>query len=152
MEFSHVKEILRIIGESPFTEIKLEVDDLRIIAAKPAQAASGAEKLKVLEFDRFAGIEEPMTIIPEKRPEPVNGNVVESPLVGTFYESPSPGLPPFVSVGSKVKKGDVLCIIEAMKVMNEIVSDQDGVVSRILVSNGEMVEYGQPIFIIGKHA
>jgi acetyl-CoA carboxylase biotin carboxyl carrier protein len=76
------------------------------------------------------------------------GNIVKSPIVGTFYQSPSPDKPPFVKVGDTVKKGDVIMIIESMKLMNEIQSEFDGVVERILVSNGDAVEYDQPVMII----
>lgn len=78
----------------------------------------------------------------------VSGNVVKSPIVGTFYAAASPEKPPFVTVGQQVKKGDVLMIIESMKLMNEIQSDFDGVVSEILVNNGDAVEFDQPIMII----
>ena len=80
--------------------------------------------------------------------EDFGGNIVKSPIVGTYYQSPSPDKPPFVKVGDKVKKGDVIMIIESMKLMNEIQSDFDGVVDRILVSDGQAVEYDQPIMII----
>lgn len=76
------------------------------------------------------------------------GNIVKSPIVGTYYRSPSPDKPPFVKVGDKVKKGDVIMIIESMKLMNEVQSEFDGVVERILVSDGQAVEYDQPIMII----
>jgi len=78
----------------------------------------------------------------------VSGNVVKSPIVGTFYAAPSPDKPAFVKVGDEVKKGDVIMIIESMKLMNEIQSDFDGVVEQILVSDGQAVEYDQPIMII----
>lgn len=78
----------------------------------------------------------------------VDGNVVKSPIVGTFYAAPSPEKPPFVTVGDTVKKGDVIMIIESMKLMNEVRSDFDGVVEKILVSDGQAVEYDQPIMII----
>lgn len=78
----------------------------------------------------------------------VSGNVVKAPLVGTFYAAPSPDKPPFVKVGQQVKKGDVIMIIESMKLMNEVQSDFDGTVAEILVQNGEAVEYDQPIMII----
>lgn len=80
--------------------------------------------------------------------EAVDGNVVKSPIVGTFYAAPSPEKPPFVKVGDTVKKGDVIMIIESMKLMNEVRSDFDGVVEKILVSDGQAVEYDQPIMII----
>jgi len=74
------------------------------------------------------------------------GNVVKSPMVGTFYRAPEPTAPPFVSPGDRVQKGQVLCIIEAMKLMNEIESDMDGVVAEVLVDNGQAVQFGQPLF------
>jgi acetyl-CoA carboxylase biotin carboxyl carrier protein len=85
--------------------------------------------------------------VPEK--EKIDGNVVKAPIVGTFYSSPSPDKPPFVKVGDTVKKGDVIMIIESMKLMNEIQSDFDGKVKEILVENGAAVEYDQPVMIIG---
>jgi acetyl-CoA carboxylase biotin carboxyl carrier protein len=85
---------------------------------------------------------------PEAANEVIDGNVVAAPLVGTFYSSSAPGQEPFVSIGSVVKKGDTLCIVEAMKVMNEILSDFDGSVAGILVKDGDMVEHGQPLIRI----
>ena len=82
-------------------------------------------------------------------PAEPEGNVVKSPMVGTFYSAPAPGNPPYVEVGSSVKQGDTLCIIEAMKLLNEIEADTSGVVKQILVENGEPVEFGQPLFVIG---
>ena len=77
------------------------------------------------------------------------GHVIKSPMVGTFYRSSAPGSPPFIEVGSQVKDGDTLCIIEAMKLLNEIDADMSGVVTQILVENGQPVEFGQPLFVIG---
>ncbi|RCX08103.1 acetyl-CoA carboxylase biotin carboxyl carrier protein [Extensimonas vulgaris] len=81
-------------------------------------------------------------------PTALPGHVVKSPMVGTFYRAPSPGAKPFVEVGSQVKEGDTLCIIEAMKILNEIEADKAGTVTRILCENGQAVEYGQPLFVI----
>lgn len=77
------------------------------------------------------------------------GHIVKSPMVGTFYRSSSPGSPPFVEVGASIKEGDTLCIIEAMKLLNEIDADATGVIKQILVENGQPVEFGQPLFVIG---
>jgi len=85
---------------------------------------------------------------PQERTEESGGNIVKAPIVGTYYQSPAPDKPPFVKVGDKVKKGDVIMIIESMKLMNEIQSDYDGIVDRLLVSDGQAVEYDQPIMII----
>lgn len=84
----------------------------------------------------------------ETKTETISGNIVKSPIVGTFYAAPSPDKPAFVKVGDKVSKGDVIMIIESMKLMNEVQSDFDGVVEKILVSDGQAVEYDQPIMII----
>ena len=84
---------------------------------------------------------------PAEAEEPED-NIVRSPMVGIFYEAQSPGKPSFVELGQTVQKGDVLCIIEAMKIMNQVESEKAGVVSRIMAANGEPVEYGQPLFII----
>lgn len=84
----------------------------------------------------------------EEKTETISGNVVKSPIVGTFYAAPSPEKPAYVKVGDMVKKGDVIMIIESMKLMNEVQSDFDGVVAEILVSDGQAVEYDQPIMII----
>ena len=81
-------------------------------------------------------------------PEPT-GHVVKSPMVGTFYRSSAPGSAPFVEIGSVVKEGDTLCIIEAMKLLNEIDADASGTIRQVLVENGQAVEFGQPLFIIG---
>lgn len=82
-------------------------------------------------------------------PAEEQGHVVKSPMVGTFYGAPAPGKPNFVAVGASVKVGDILCIVEAMKLMNEIEADAPGVIKKILVENGQPVEYGQPLFVIG---
>lgn len=84
-----------------------------------------------------------------KAPDPeIGGNAVKSPMVGVFYAAPAPDEKPYVQVGDIVKKGDVLCIIEAMKLMNEITAEQDGEIVRICVEDGNLVEYGQPLFIL----
>ncbi|WP_109482243.1 acetyl-CoA carboxylase biotin carboxyl carrier protein [Paraburkholderia sp. C35] len=99
-------------------------------AAHPAEAAGGAAPAT------------PAAAAPQ-------GHVVTSPMVGTFYRAPSPGADPFVQVGDTVKEGQTICIIEAMKLLNEIESDAAGVIKEILVENGQAVEYGQPLFVIG---
>ena len=78
----------------------------------------------------------------------LEGHVVKAPMVGIFYEAPAPGKPAFVQLGSEVKKGDVICIIEAMKIMNQIEAEASGVIARVMVDNGDPVEYGQPLYLI----
>jgi len=92
----------------------------------------------------------PVFVAPEAPAAPAApvGHAVKSPMVGTFYRSSSPGAAPFIQIGSVVKEGDTLCIIEAMKILNEIESDKSGTVTQILCENGQAVEYGQPLFIV----
>jgi len=92
----------------------------------------------------------PVFVAPEAPAVPAApvGHAVKSPMVGTFYRSSSPGAAPFIQIGSVVKEGDTLCIIEAMKILNEIESDKSGTVTQILCENGQAVEYGQPLFIV----
>lgn len=92
-----------------------------------------------------AAVEAPV----EAAPAAIEGHVIKSPMVGTFYRTPSPDAKSFVDIGSSVAVGDTLCIIEAMKLLNEIESDHAGVIKAILVENGQPVEYGEPLFIIG---
>ena len=96
-------------------------------------------------------VQQPVTAAaaaPIPAPEAAEGNVIKSPMVGTFYRSSSPGGTPFIDVGSQVKEGEVICIVEAMKILNEIEADKSGTVTRILGENGQAVEYGQPLFVI----
>jgi len=90
----------------------------------------------------------PVAELPAPAPAEPAGHVVKSPMVGTFYRAASPGAKPFVEVGSQVKEGETICIIEAMKILNEIEADKTGTVTRILGENGQAVEYGQPLFVI----
>ena len=90
----------------------------------------------------------PAVPLPQATPPEPEGHIVKSPMVGTYYRCPSPGAKPFVEVGDSVKKGQTICIIEAMKLMNEIEADKDGVIKAVLVENGQPVEYGEPLLII----
>ena len=95
-----------------------------------------------------APVAAPVAELPSPAAAAPTGHVVKSPMVGTFYRSSSPGAKPFVEVGSQVKEGETVCIIEAMKILNEIEADKSGTVTRILGENGQAVEYGQPLFVI----
>ncbi len=150
MELDHILKIIDKVSESGVTSFYYEEGNLKlsvkkkekqVVAAAPVQmAALPAETVSVPLAAPAAPSQE--AALPA-------GNVVESPLVGTFYSAPNPDSAAFVKVGDAVKKGQVLGIIEAMKLMNEVESEYDGVVEAILVENEQMVEYGQPLFIIG---
>lgn len=142
-----IEKLADIVDSRGLGEITL-ADGEKMITIKSKKAAS-----QVVMPAAAAPVSAPVQApaqenAPAKKAEEVSGNIVKSPIVGTFYASPSPDKPPFVKVGDSVKKGDVIMIIESMKLMNEVQSEFDGVVDKILVSNGEAVEYDQPVMII----
>lgn len=139
MEYEKIKQLMTDMGNSKLTSIDIEFPDgVKIKMEKNATVATVQQV-----------VVEENTSNPEPKKEEVQaGNIVKSPMVGTFYIKPSPTSNPYVEVGSEVKKGTVLCIIEAMKLMNEIESEFDGKIAEILVKDGEPVEYGQPLFRI----
>lgn len=142
-----IEKLADIVDSKGLGEITL-ADGEKMITIKSKKAAS-----QVVMPAAAAPVSAPVQApaqenTPAKKAEEVSGNIVKSPIVGTFYASPSPDKPPFVKVGDSVKKGDVIMIIESMKLMNEVQSEFDGVVDKILVSNGEAVEYDQPVMII----
>lgn len=151
MEYNEIKKLMDDMGNSKLTELEIEFPDGIKISMKKDDNKKLAAPAPVV----VPQAQVPMNIIQaqasvevKKDEVKVEGNVVKSPMVGTFYSKSSPTAESFVKVGSKVKKGDTLCIIEAMKLMNEIESEFDGEIAEILVNDENMVEYGQPLFII----
>ncbi len=142
MNIDAVKEIMKMFSQSPIAKMELDTKELKIKLEKEIQPVitSVAQPISI------SNIEE------EKKEEVKEGTWVKAPLVGTYYSARSAGGTPFVQIGQRVKKGDVLCIIEAMKVMNEIASPVDGVVSEIVVTNEAMVEFDQELIRIGEVA
>lgn len=147
MDLRKLKTLIDLVAESGIAELEVTEgeDKVRIAKFSPAPAAP-TTSTTVLAAPVPAG---PAAAVaaPAPAPEPT-GHVVKSPMVGTFYRSPSPGAAAFVELGQAVKPGDTLCIIEAMKLLNEIEAEVGGVVKQILVENGQPVEYGQPLFVI----
>ncbi|MBV8628910.1 MAG: acetyl-CoA carboxylase biotin carboxyl carrier protein [Paraburkholderia sp.] len=156
MDLRKLKTLIDLVSESGISELEVTEGEgkVRIVKnappvyvqpsasyapqyAAPAQAPGGA-----IEGPAAAAAAAPAAAAPQ-------GHVVTSPMVGTFYRAPSPGADPFVQVGDSVKEGQTICIIEAMKLLNEIESDVSGVIKEILVENGQAVEYGQPLFVVG---
>jgi acetyl-CoA carboxylase biotin carboxyl carrier protein len=161
VDIADLKEILRILEEQDITEFELEQDGvkLRVCRASPAPVATAAHSALAapLPVVAAAGPASSAGLTASAAPpapaasepsEPAVGTVVKSPIVGTFYSSPDPNSPPFVSVGDRVKVGQVLCIIEAMKLMNEIEAEVAGEVLKIHVENGQPVQYGDPLFTV----
>ena len=139
MDLRKLKTLIDLVQASGIAEIEIneEGDHVRIVN-RPAQAAQAAPATSAAPAAPSAA---PASSSP-------SGTQVTSPMVGTFYRAPSPGADPFVEVGTQVKKGDTLCIIEAMKLLNEIEAEVSGTVKEILVDNGSPVEFGQPLFVI----
>ena len=150
MNLRQIRELVRLLESSSLSVLEIEEADLRVRLEKGPTAGLAQPVPAALPQAVPAAL--PVETAPA--PAPVaDGTVdfnrlkeVKSPLVGIFYAAPSPGAEPFAGVGSRVKKGDVLCVVEAMKLMNEIESEVDGVIAEVLVKNGEMVDYGKPLF------
>ncbi|MGN1330935.1 MAG: acetyl-CoA carboxylase biotin carboxyl carrier protein [Clostridia bacterium] len=142
MEYEKIKQLMEDMGNSKLSEINIDFPDGTKISMKKDEQVIGKEVVISVPSRE----EETKKIQNDLLVE--EGNVVKSPMVGTFYSKPSPNADAYVSIGDNVKKGDVLCIIEAMKLMNEIESEFDGEVVEILVKDGEAVEYGKPLFRI----
>jgi len=148
MDIRKVKKLIELLEESGIAEIEIHEgeESVRIsrqTAAMPVAVAPAP----------IAAAPAPVAAAPAAAPEStaseeISGHVVKSPMVGAFYRSSSPGSKPFVEVGDQVKVGDTLCIIEAMKLLNQIEADKSGVVKKILVENGQPVEYNEPLFVI----
>ena len=138
MEYEKIKQLLDDMGESGLTEINIDFPDGTKINMKKEACKKINSNEKTIPDDKILEKEQPLKEETE----------VKSPMVGTFYIKPDPNSKPYVEVGSRVKKGDILCIIEAMKLMNEIESEYDGEIVEILVKDGEIVEYGKPLFRI----
>ena len=155
MDLRKLKKLIDLVQESGIAELEITEGEEKVKIVKggvtaapgPAMSAAAATADSVPGGRESAKPPTPASTAqePEAAPE---GQLVKAPMVGTFYRSPSPDAKPFVEVGQAVKKGDTVCIIEAMKLMNEIETDVSGVVKAILVENGQPVEYGQPLFVI----
>ncbi|HYD60672.1 MAG TPA: acetyl-CoA carboxylase biotin carboxyl carrier protein [Noviherbaspirillum sp.] len=156
MDLRKLKTLIDLVAESDIAELEVTEGESKVRIVK----SSGVPQNQVVMMPQSmpqtvtapaaAPVAAPATA-PAAAPaaaEP-EGHIVKSPMVGTFYRASAPGNPPFVEVGATVKEGDTLCIIEAMKLLNEIDADASGVIKQILVENGQPVEFGQPLFVIG---
>ncbi|MDQ6958843.1 MAG: acetyl-CoA carboxylase biotin carboxyl carrier protein [Mariprofundaceae bacterium] len=151
MDISQIRKLIRLLQASDVTEIEVTEGDQTVRISRREHFATvpqvqAAVAAPVAATPQIAPVETPLT--PPDPVEESGEHIVKSPMVGTFYRAPSPEADSFVSEGARVKKGDILCIIEAMKLMNEIEADYDGVVEEILVDNASPLEYGQPMFVI----
>jgi acetyl-CoA carboxylase biotin carboxyl carrier protein len=158
MDLAYIERLLKLFDDSSATEITVEEEGSKISIAKTVQqqvvtVSAPLSAPAPVPTPTPAPTPAPAEIAPvapsTPAPEPVHGKAINSPMVGTFYRSSSPDAPPFVQVGDTVSIGTTLCIVEAMKLMNEIESDVAGTVVKVLVENGKPVEYNQPLFLIG---
>jgi acetyl-CoA carboxylase biotin carboxyl carrier protein len=149
-----IKELMSLLEASGLTEMEIETKDFRVYLSKAKPQATtqfiapptAAPALTPAAGPKVEPAEKPVSEPVEEVPSGLHA--IRSPIVGTFYRAPAPGAEPFTDVGKKVRKGQTLCIVEAMKVMNEIESDVDGEVVKILVENAQPVEYGQILFLL----
>ena len=158
MDLRKLKTLIDLVAESDISELEVTEGEGKVRIVKSAPAAQSQVMMMQPQLHHTmpapaaapvaAPAAAPAAAAPATPPV-VEGHVVKSPMVGTFYRAASPGSAPFVDIGKNVNKGDTLCIIEAMKLLNEIESDFSGSIKQILVENGQPVEYGQPLFIIG---
>lgn len=151
MDLRKIKKLIELLEASAVSEIEIHEGEESVRISRHSSGATqtivqvpgNIDSSQMTPGGIVSSKQTTETVLPEE-----TGHVVTSPMVGIFYLSPSPETPPFVEKGQTVAKGDVICIIEAMKIMNQIEADASGVVSKILAENGEPVEYGQPLFVI----
>ncbi len=150
MDLRKLKTLIDLVAESGISELEVTEGEgkVRIVKAPPqiiaAPVAAAPAMAPAAPVAPAAAA--PVAEAPAAAP---SGHTVNSPMVGTFYRAPSPGAAAFVNIGDTVKEGQTICIIEAMKLLNEIEADKSGVIKEVLVENGQAVEYGQPLFVIG---
>lgn len=150
MDLERLREIIDLVAESGVSEIEIEEEGLRIMVRKESPVAAAFPQVVHAAAPSMPPSVQDTTSTEASEPESTatTGSEIRSPIVGTFYASPSPDADSFVSVGQRVSPGDVLCIIEAMKLMNEIESEVSGVIKEVLVDNASPVEFDQPLFIV----
>lgn len=147
MDLRKLKTLIDLVAESGIAELEITEGEGKVRIVKFSQQQQPVLYAPAPAAPAAAAATPAAAVAPaEVQPE---GHLVKAPMVGTFYRAPNPGASPFVEVGQSVKEGEPICIIEAMKLLNEIEADKAGVIKEILVESGEPVEYGQPLFVIG---
>ena len=153
MDLRKLKTLIDLVSDSNISELEITENEGKVRIVKAG--AAGVPQMVMAAPQNYAMPAPAVAAAPAAPAAPAveaapvqTGHVVKSPMVGTFYRSASPGAKPFVEVGSAIKEGEPICIVEAMKIMNEIEADMAGTVTKILVENGQAVEYGQPLFVI----
>lgn len=156
MDLNLIKKLVKLVDTSEITDLEIEESGLRIKIAKKIRGLQTIAQPQIMAQQNPSQVSQtPMKESseekqPEKEDKPSNTHEIFSPIVGTFYRAPAPDADPYVHVGDTISKGQVLCIVEAMKLMNEIESDVEGKIVKIFVENGKPVEYNQPLFLVQK--
>lgn len=149
MDLRKLKTLIELVESSGIAELEISEGEERVRITRTAASVQQSYAPAPIPQPVIAVATAPQPAAEPAKPVVAEGHVVKSPMVGTFYRSASPGSKAFVDVGQSVNSGETLCIIEAMKLLNEIEADQSGVIKAILVENGQPVEFGQPLFVIG---
>jgi len=154
MDLRKLKTLIDLVAESDIAELEVTEGESKVKIVKSSGALQNQVVMMQPQAMHQSLAAAPVSAAPASVPVPAvpaepQGHIVKSPMVGTFYRASSPGSAPFVEIGATIKEGDTLCIIEAMKLLNEIDADASGVIKQILVENGQPVEFGQPLFVIG---
>jgi acetyl-CoA carboxylase biotin carboxyl carrier protein len=151
MDLRKIKTLIDLVQQSGIAELDITEGEERVRISRGVPASTQNHLVMAPSTAAAVPVSVPAADATQEKAEPAlpEGHVIKSPMVGTFYRSSAPGAKAFVDVGQTVKSGDTVCIIEAMKLLNEIEADHDGIVKAILVENGQPVEYGQPLFVIG---
>ncbi len=151
MDIRKVKKLIELLEESAISEIEIKEGEESVRISRANSAPVYAPPAQALPAAAPPPVAPPAAAIPPAAPaaEPeIEGTVINSPMVGTYYTAPSPGAPPFVKVGQAIKPGDTICIVEAMKILNQIEAEVGGVVKELLVEDGQPVEFGEPLMIV----
>jgi acetyl-CoA carboxylase biotin carboxyl carrier protein len=149
MDLRKLKTLIDLVSESNISELEITEAEgkVRIVKADPRAVPQTYVPAQAMP-EPVAAPAAPLAVVAAAEEPALTGHVIKSPMVGTFYRASSPGGKPLVDLGSEVKEGEAVCIIEAMKIMNEIEADKTGKVTRVLCENGQAVEFGQPLFIV----
>lgn len=149
MQFEELKELIAIFEASDMSDMKVHVDNASIHLSRGKNQAVHTDSTGVLQEAANTTASDSADVqVKAEEQEACDEKYIKAPIVGTFYQAASPEKPPYVNVGDRVKKGDIVCIIEAMKFMNEVTSEEDGEILEVLVKDGEFVEFGAPLFKI----
>lgn len=148
MQIDHIKELIQLLDQSSVHEMELETSDFKLSLKKETQTVVGAPVMQAQAMTPQVPAPQEETKVDDSTPSEATYRTINSPMVGTFYSRPAPDKPSFVNAGDRVEEGQVVCILEAMKLFNDVEAEISGEIVEILVNDGDLVEYGQPLFSV----